>query len=168
LPHNNKVKDVENWFFPGEYLDNDDMLSNNPQYFLNVEEDIWSDSMMAKNLQETIESVQKEINSLEKRDLDCLFGDDEEDDRFGSKFLRVDCSGPNFGFCISEKSPAFMRVHGTGVKNPKSFNSGISQGFDFFDDECLSLLDKDDEPSSPIHKVGSKRNLGCIVANEIF
>jgi len=167
LPHNSNVKDVENWFFPRECLD-DDMLSNNPQFFSNADEDLWSDSMMAKNLEETIESVQKEINSLEKRDLNCLFGDDEEDEEFGSKFLRVDCSGPNFGFCISEKSPAFVRVHGNGVKNPKSFNSGINTGFNFFDDECLSFSDNDDEPSSPIHKVGSKRNLGCIVANEIF
>jgi len=167
FPNNNKVKDAENWFFPGEYHDDDDLLSNNPQFFPNNEEDLWSDSMIAKNLEETIESVQKEINCLEKRDLNCLFGDEQEDDEFGSKFLRVECSGPNFGFCISEKSPAFVRVPGNGMKNPKTFNSGISTGFNFFEDECLSFSD-DDESSSPIHKVGSKRNLGCIAANEIF
>jgi len=168
LPHNNKSKEVENWFFPGEYLNSDDLLSNNPQYFSDAKEDIWSESMMAKNLEETMESVQKEINSLEKRGLDCLFGDDDEEDAFGSKFLRVDGSGPNFGFCISEKSPAFMRVHENGVRNPKSFNSSMDQGFNFFDDDCLSFLDNDDEPSSPIHKVGSKKNIGFAVANELF
>jgi len=117
IPQNTKLNDVDNWFFPDGYLDDDeDCVSNNPQFFQNNDEDLWSDAMIVKNLEETIMSVQKEIKTLEKRDItSCLF-DEEEDEDFGSKFLKVDCSGPNFGFCINEKSPAFMRIENSGVK----------------------------------------------------
>jgi len=74
----------ENYFFPDGYLNEEDDLLNNNNYpsleFSNTSQDLWSDSDLAKNLQETIMSVQKEINCLEKRDkefdFDCLFGED--------------------------------------------------------------------------------------------
>jgi len=174
IPQNTKVENADNWFFPDGYLDNDDCISNNPQFFCNNEEELWSDAMIVKNLEETIMSVQKEIKTLEKRDItSCFFDDEEEDEDLGSKFLKVDCSGPNFGFCINEKSPAFMRIENNGVKklnnNLKGFNTNsmANQGC-FFDDDCLSLLNDEEETNSPIHKLGSKRNVACNVANELF
>jgi len=99
MVNNNKCKiyHEENYFFPDGYLnEEEDLINNNNNNYPSLEfpnsqtqsqnqgqsqgQDIWSDLDLAKNLQETIMSVQKEINSLEKRDkeydFDFLFGED--------------------------------------------------------------------------------------------
>ena len=119
---------------------------------------------MAKNLEDTILSIENELKCLEKRDFNCLFED--HDDELGSKFLKVDYSGPGFGFCIADHSPSFAGVEDNAVKRP--FHSNNKNEGCFFDSECISMLDNTEEPSSPIHKVGSKRNLSCHIGNLLY
>ena len=164
LPEYNKVIQKKNYFFPDECLNDDDLISNQQQYLSNNYEEIWSDSMIAKNLEETIISVQKEIDTLEKRDFDCLFNDEDHD--LDSKFSKIDYSGPNFGFCIGEKSPAFIKAQGINVKKLKNY-SNINKGC-FFEDDCLSFKDDSEELSSPIHKLSSKKNISYALENDLF
>ena len=112
---------------------------------------------MSNNLENTIISIENELKDLEKRDFNCLFKD--RDEELGSKFLKVDYSGPGFGFCIADQSPSFAGVEENEVKKP--YNSNNKNETCLFDSECISMLDNTEEPSIPIHKVGSKRNLSC-------